>query len=233
MSCSKDPSGDPIESAAKGAVKGALEWTEEKVVELIKRFKDRDLYFVQDAKIIDLAKELREKGEFKFFKKYVKDKDYRILFMMGLTLRTLEEEGKDFGPLVIKIHKRYGRDGANIAHFVENGLFSKYVGHLLEIISSEEELKEEIEYAFENINNVVAFISQKDKPKQKADEIVTKIQAHSPEIFIISSVGVAKSNCEKVKKMVMQKISSIYKCEFYESRGKKIFFLNRTDIGVL
>jgi len=233
MLYSKGPIKDPIESAAKGAVKGTLEWTEEKIVELIKRFKDRDLFFVQDEKIIDLAKELRERGEFKFFKKYVKDKNYRILFMMGLTLRGLEEEGKDFKPLVNKIHKKYGREGVYIAHFVENGLFSKYVGYLLEIISSEEELKEEIEYAFNNIDKVVAFVSQTDKPKQKADEIVTKIQAHSPEVFIISSVGVAKSNCEKVKKIVMQKISSIYACEFYESKGKKIFFLNRMDGDVL
>ena len=85
----------------------------------------------------------------------------------------------------------------------------------------------------ENIDKVVAFVSQKDKTKQKAEEIITKIQAYSPEIFIISSIGVAKSNCEKVKKLVMQKISSIYTCEFYESKGKKIFFLNRTDRDVL
>lgn len=218
---------DPVASATKGAVKAVLEYSEEKLKELVERFKNKDLVFIQDKETIEIAKEQREKGEWAFFKIYVKDNDLRILFQMGLTLRELEKQGKDLQPLLKKIHKRFDRNGVHIAHFVENGLFSIYVGHAIEIVSSTEELKEEIDYLFEHIDHTVSFIKEEDKSKQKAGEIVTKIQSFSPITFIISSVGKAKSNCEKVKKMVMQKVSQSYTCELYEKKGKKIYFLNR------
>jgi len=222
---------DPIESASKGGAKAILEWSEEKLDLLIKKLKDKDIAFIQDDETIKLAKEQREKGEWHFFKNYVKNRDFRILFQMGLTLRALETEGKDFDLLTKKIVKKYDVKGLHIAHFVQNGLFSKYIGNVLESASSSEELTFEIEYIFNNIDNVATFIRATDKPKQKIGEIVTKIQAHSPRTFIISSVGGAMSNCEKVKNGVIQKISSEYTCELYESeqKSRKIYFLNRTE----
>ena len=83
---------DPVESAAKGAVKAVLEYSEEKLKELVERFKNKDLVFIQDKEIIEIAKEQRAKGEWAFFKIYVKDNDLRILFQMGLTLRELEKK---------------------------------------------------------------------------------------------------------------------------------------------
>lgn len=43
---------DPIESAAKGIVIGFLTWTNEKVVDLYKKFKNKELAFVDDPKLI-------------------------------------------------------------------------------------------------------------------------------------------------------------------------------------
>ncbi|MFQ5620437.1 MAG: hypothetical protein ACE5FT_01180 [Candidatus Nanoarchaeia archaeon] len=51
-----------IESAAKGATKGALEWTSGKIKELAKRFLQKGLAFIEDQETIDIAKEQRKTG---------------------------------------------------------------------------------------------------------------------------------------------------------------------------
>ena len=234
MSFSGDPVNEAIASAAKGTAAAVIEWTEEKIKQYAKKFKDKNLAFIEDTETIKLAKELRNSGEFNFFKRYIKDDNLHVLFQMGLTIKSLEKNGKDWKSLVKKIHKNYDREGVHIANFVANGLFSKYVNCFLDKGIDEDELKEEIEYLFKNIDNIVSFIQQDDNPKQKVGEIVTKIQAFSPLVFIISSIGVAITVCEKVKKLVMQKVSSTYDCESYDSpqKGRRIYFLIRKDTSI-
>lgn len=222
---------DPVASAAKGATKAFLEYSEEKIKQFIEKFKNRDIAFVEDPEIIDIAKEIRETGELDLFKKYVDDKEFRILFQMGLTLRRLEKENKPIEPLKIlkkKIVNKYDIKGLHIAYFVQNGFFSKYIGNVLERASTPNRLTFEIKNLFENIDNTVMFVRTTDKIDQKTSEIIAKIQANSPKTFIISSIGLAMNICEKIKDKVLHNISN-YKCELYESEDKRIYFLNRID----
>ena len=221
-------SDDPIESATQGATKAVLDYSFDRLKQLIKRFGDRNIAFIEDPETIGIAKDLRNKGEFVFFKENVEDKELHILFQMGLTLRELEIKGKVLNQLKEKIRDKYGAKGLHIAHFVQNGLFSKYLGNILEKLSRFE-LKSEIQELFAHIENKVIFIKQKDDIKQKVNEIITKINAHSPETFIISSVGSATKICEVIKTKVIQGISSNYTCELNESKDKVIYFLNRKD----
>ncbi|MEM3452723.1 MAG: hypothetical protein QW835_03740 [Candidatus Hadarchaeum sp.] len=81
----------PIESAAKGATKALLEWTEEKVLQLIIKFKNRDIAFVEDPETITAVKEQRKTPEWEYFKQNVENPDLRILFQMGF-----EKAGKGY-----------------------------------------------------------------------------------------------------------------------------------------
>lgn len=230
---SDDKLKDPIESASKGLAKGALEWTSDRLQILIKKFKEKDLAFIKERETIETAKEQREKAEWYQFKTNIKDKDLRILFMMGLTLRAHEKKGKDMNDLKSKILKKYKMRGLHIALFVQNGLFGKYIGSVIEKVSSQEGLKEEIENLFNNIENTVAFVNAQDNVAQKSKEIVTKILAHSPHTYIISSAESAITVCEQIKKKVMENISSSYGCEIYSEeseKGKKIYFIKRKNI---
>jgi hypothetical protein len=71
---------DPLESAAKGATEGALGWTEEKVKQLARKFKDRKVAFVQNPETIEVAKEQRNSSEWGLFRNYVDDERLHILF---------------------------------------------------------------------------------------------------------------------------------------------------------
>ncbi len=229
---SSESSPDPIESAAKGLTKGTLEWTHERLKEWVIKFKNRDLAFIKDIETINLVKEQRETGEWDFFKKYVKDSELRILFQMGLTLRKLEKEKKylELDALKKKTFNKFNTKGLHIAEFVQNGLFSKYIGNRLNRAVTSHKLKSEIDDLFKNFENRVAFIQaiHQEKIEKKADEIITKIQANSPDTFIISGSGLAIGVCEQIKEKVLSAISG-YEEELYKVEDKKIFYLNRIE----
>ncbi|MAG78581.1 hypothetical protein CL616_04425 [archaeon] len=219
---------DPISSAAEGATQGFLNWGKEEIKNWITKFKNRDLAFVNDNETIELVKEQRETGEWDLFKQYIKNKDYRILFQMGLSLRKLEKENKPYEPLKKKILKKYGRKGLQIAHFVQNKLFSRFYANLLERVNSSKQISLEIAEFLENLEKTVVFVSNVDKIETKTSEIIAKIQSGSPETFIISSSGSAKDACDTIKFQVIQKIDN-YTYEEYNAPDKKIYFLNRVE----
>ena len=229
---SSESSSDPIESAAKGLTKGTLEWTHEKLKEWVIKLKNRDLAFIKDIETINLVKEQRETGEWDFFKKYVGDGKLRILFQMGLTFRKLEKEKKylELDALRKKTFNKFDAKGLHLAEFVQNGLFSKYIGNRLNRAVTSHKLKFEIDDLFNNLENRVAFIQvvHQEKIEKKADEIITKIQANSPDTFIISGSGLAIGVCEQIKEKIVSAISG-YEEELYKIEDKKIFFLNRIE----
>ncbi len=223
---------DPLENVAKGATEGALNYLGMSLKTLVKKFLDKDFSFTEDEEVINLAKKQRKKAEWDLFKTYVKDGKLHILFQMGLTLRDLEKDGKDLVSLKNKIRTKYKREGLHVAYFVQNGLFGKLIANIIGRFQTTEEIKSEIENILGNIDKNVEFIDQYDNEKQTSDEIVTKVRAHSPETFIISSVGSAIDVCVKIKENVMGRISENYTCEVYEDedKNKRIYFLNRKNI---
>src|SRR3989344_1668561 len=114
-------SDDFIEGATKGAVKGALEFSEDKIKLFLRKFKDRELAFIEDEQTIKLVKTQREKPEWALYRKYVKDGDLRLQIEMGFSLRQLEKIGEKnkHQNLRNKLHKKYGEKGLHIAEIVQ------------------------------------------------------------------------------------------------------------------
>jgi hypothetical protein len=221
-------SSPPNSSPVREATKGALDWTEEKLKAVVQRFRDRKIAFIKDIETINLAKEQRTTPEWKLFIENVKDGTLRILFQMGLTLRKLENLGQSIHPLRDKIFKKYGIEGLHVAVVVQNEIFAKYVGNILVRAPTSERLKSEIENLFKNIENTVVFVQALDDIKKKSDVIVSKINAHSPNTFIISSATSAMEKCKQITENVMQRVSD-YTHELYKSDIKRIYFLNRKE----
>jgi len=230
---------DPLASAAEGVTKGFLHWTEEKIKGYVARFQNKDIAFVSDPEIINLAKKQRETPEWKLFEQYVEDRDLRILFQMGLTLRKIAIKRKHFTPLRgIKrkpkrfislrsaILSKYGTKGLHIAQFIQNGHFGKIIGNILDRASTPEKLRKEIEGILNNIELTTIFIKQHDDVNKKAEEVVIKILANYPSTFIIFASGNAIIQSEIIKEKVMKNISG-YEVEIYKTRYKKIHFINK------
>lgn len=149
---------------------------------------------------------------------------------MGLTSRELDKQKKtaDLESLRAKILNKYDTNGLHIAQFIQNGFFGKFLGNILERASTPQKLKFEIETLLKNIDKTVVFIKQNDDVERKTQEIVTKIQANSPNTFIICSSGRASENCEKIKGKVMKRISG-YIAELYKTEYKEIYFINKSE----
>lgn len=231
MSFEEQPPEKPIESIAKGATKAVIEWTEEKIKDIVKKFSNKELAFIENPEIIDLVKEQRSTTEWSLFEKYIEDKDLHVLFQMGLSLRRLEkqEEFLAMDSLRGKIFNKYDIEGLHFAQTVQNGIFNKYLGSVLERFTTPAKLTFEILKLIKEIENRVVFIKSEDDIQKRTNEIVSKINAHSPRTFIISSAKKsAMENCEKIKNNVMERISN-YDNENYEAEDKKIYFLNRKD----
>jgi len=229
---------DPLASAAEGVTKGVLGWTEEKIKGFVARFRNKDIAFVSDPEIINLAKKQRETPEWKLFEQYVEDRDLRILFQMGLTLRKIARRKKirkkhgiyvrtnHVIPLRRNILDNFGSKGLHIAQFIQNGHFGKIIGNILERAPTPEKLRIEIESILNNIEQTTIFIKHSDNVNNRAEEAAIKILAHSPSTFIIFGSGNAMIKCGTIKEEVMKKISG-YEVESYEAEYLRIYFINK------
>lgn len=219
---------DTLASTTKGVTKALLEYGEEKLKALITKFRNRELVFVQDPDTIRLVKDQRKTPEWELFTRYVDHKGLRILFLMGLTLRYLEKEGKPIDTLIRRIKKRYGSEGLHFAFFAQNGFFGKLVANIIEREPTSEKLKTEIENLLSNIEKTVVFVDSQDNIARKTREIVTRIDANAPKIFILSSIRSAMGKCRIIKINVMKEISG-YTVEQYKTENREVYFLNKSD----
>jgi translation elongation factor EF-1beta len=219
---------DPLASIAEGATKGTLEYLDDKIKGYVTRLRNRDIAFVEDIQTIKSAKESKNASEYKFFKQYIESSDYRVQFLLGLTLKKFEKDNKRLTRLRTKIVLKYGEKGLHVAQFVQNGLISNYIGNVLETLTiNPEDLPIEIEKLFDNIENIVNYVEQSDNVDKKVKEIAAKINAFSPKIYVICSSKLAMEQGQKVLKGVLKEIQN-YEVELYKTDIKEVYFLKRT-----
>ena len=148
---------------------------------------------------------------------------------MGLTLRRLEEEGKPVEDLRAKIYRKHEAKGLHVAQFVQNGLFGKYLNNILPRIQNPKKLVGEIDKFFKNLDHYTLFVRKIDDPQKKTAEVLSKIHAHSPKVFILSSMQIiAMDTCEQIKKGVMSKLSG-YTVESYKSEEKLNYLISKVE----
>jgi hypothetical protein len=213
---------------SEGAVKGVLSFSEEKIKEVIEKFKNHELNFIEDQETIDLVKEQLKTGEWSFYKEHVKDKKLRVLIQMGLALRRLEKDPEKLQNLRDNIIFGFGEDGLHISQFVQNKILSKYLGTVVSEINSEQDLIGALEDLLKNIDKFVIFIKTNDNIERSTKKIITRIDANAPKIFILGSRKSAIDNCNKIKENLKKEITD-YKFTINEDEEKLILFLLRKE----
>jgi hypothetical protein len=144
-----------------------------------------------------------------------------------LILRILEHQGKDISSITKHIVKNHDIQGLHIVHFIENGLFSIYLGLIMQI-TNEDRLQYEIKELFENIDQSTMFVKSEDVPNIKGIEIITKIHSYSPNIFIISAIGDAIKISEKIIFEITPKLNDYTIIKMYKEEWQRIYFLVTT-----
>lgn len=223
-----NPSESPVESAAKGAVKGFLEWTAQTVKEYAEKIKHKDVYLLQNPGGFEEALKQRKTTEFRIFKENIDDEELRNCFQNGLTLRGIEKDTEACKSLRNRILKTYGARGLHVAQFVQNGIFAKFIGRYLEEALTPKEMKREIENLFRDLELTNSFIQVSDDIDKEAEKIVVRIQSHNPKTYVISGLGSVKEKCKQITKKVTTRVGG-YSVETYNTELKIIIFLNRID----
>lgn len=222
-------SDDPISSATEGVTKGVLEWSSQKLGNWIKKFRNKELAFIQDTKTIELVREQYNSGEGKFYNEYIADKNLLFLVRMGLTLRKLDNNLERQKNLRGKIFRKYKIEGLHIAEFVQNGILNRYLGFLIEELISIENLKKDIEEILRNIEKYTIFVQAFSNKFELLKKANIKVDSHSPCIFIISgfknAAKIVGDSIEDLKVILKE-----YEFERFSGGEKEILFFKRAKI---
>ena len=208
----------------KGAIEGILNYTETKIRELLKKFRNKELAFVQDTSIIELIKEQLKSGDWSLCKNYLNDKDLKILVQLGLALRKLESKPEALQNLRDKILNKYHTNGLHIAQFVQNNILTEYIGSLAGKVSSVPELVNRVEKLLKEIDKHVIFVQMKDKVDDVFKHILIKLQANSPDAIIVFASKGAKQLARGIRIQLEKRVSS-YSIEAKEDEFRLIIFI--------
>jgi len=229
MALNSEP--DPLESISKGATKGVIEWSSQQIKELVRKFNDRELLFIEDKETIDIVKNQRKKPELNFYRKYIKDHDLRLQVEMGFSLRQLGNEPDKLGDLKEKIVRRYGREGVYVAEFVQLGVFTKYASLLLGDTQNEKELEDGLNEILKNIEKYVLFVKASDDEKRSSGVVVSRINSNIPRVFILFSKGsVANNKAKRILEFVKTQILG-YGFQTYVEDAQQYFFILKSPSG--
>lgn len=221
-------SSDIVKDTAEGAVIGLLNWSKEEIKSLVNKLKDKELAFIQDEKTIKIIKEQYRSGELAIYREYIENVDLIFLLKLGLTLRKLEQE-KDLErrrQLREKIFNKYKVNGLHIAQLVENGILNRYIGILIDDITSIDQFKKDIMAVLQNIEKHVLFVQGDDKERDVIKTVITSISSNLPFIFVISGISSAANivrSCENrlveiLKDYNLEKISAAQKENLFFKR---------------
>ena len=198
-----DPIKDFGEGIGKGAITVLLEYSEEKIKELVDLFKNKKLRFIGDEQTIKVAKETKNSGEWNFYKAYIKDEEILFIIRLGLVLRKIETNQEKLQNLREKIKRKYDVNGLHIAYFVQNGILNRYVAILLDNLDSTKKLEETIINTLNNIDKHIIFVDWRYKESQLLKEAITITTSHKPSIFVISGIAnAAKIVSESTTKLI-------------------------------
>ena len=219
---------DALSNATKGATEGFLNWSSNVIKDFVSKLRDKRLAFIQDEKTIKLVKEQYNSGELAIYKAYIEDKEMLFLIKMGLTLRRLEKDKEEERKrnLRTKIFNKYEVRGLHIAQFVENGILNRYVGILIDNLTSIEKFKKDIIEILNNIEKHVLFVKTEDKDREVIKQILAVVSSNQPMIFIVSGISSAAQtirNCEKRLKELL----TDYELEKMSDGQKENLFFKR------
>ena len=200
-------SSDELKDISEGVTKGVLSWSLEQIKSFAVKFREKELAFIQDEKTIEIVKEQYLSGELAIYREYVEDNNMLFLLKMGLTLRRLEGDIDRRKNLRDKIFDKYDVKGLHIAQFVENGLLNRYIGILIENITSVAKFKEDIKNILENIEKHVLFVKKDDTERYILSQSNIIITSHPSKIFIVSGTYNAAKiirDCESRLKEILR-----------------------------
>ena len=119
---------------------------------------------------------------------------------MGLTLRRIEKNKKQWNNLRDRILKKYKVEGLHISQFVQNGLFNRYFAIIVERGLTDEQISEEIKDFFDNIEITSSYIQNTTIENKEVTAIISRINCYLPYVYIICGSKLADQKMQTDKR---------------------------------
>ena len=193
-------------SAAKGAVEGGLNWSSEKISELVKRFLNRELAFVEDKKNIEVVKKQREAEEYKLLQQYVPKGYLRILCQMGLALRGMENDQNRMQELKDNIYRKYRTPGVHIAELVQIKVVTQLLARLVTIYGNRPDIEKTLTAFLTQIDELALFVKKGDEKRAErlADLVMSRVDTNPTHMMIVFGRAFAKTAVLKIVKKIKE-----------------------------
>ncbi len=183
-----------MESASKGAIEGFLDWTSEKVQELVGKLQNRKLAFVEDEKNVKVVRAQRESTEYNLLRKFVPKGYLLILFQMGLALREMERDQRRVEALKDDIFRRHGTAGVHITELVQIGVTTELLTRLVRISKSESDVQKRLTAFLDQVDFLTLFVRKEDGKNiaGQARLVRNRVDASPTHMMIVFGSGYAK-----------------------------------------
>ena len=194
---------DPLKSATQGVTLGVLEWTEQKVKDLVKQFQNRQLAFIKSADNIELVKAERNSSEFSILKQFIpKGTKYSIQIQMGLALRMTADDQPRTNELRRKIQRTFGDSGLHVAEITQVGLTGQLLTRLVELYPKPEEVRDKLLYFLDHVEDLAIFVRNDSVSGAIASVIPTRIESYTIHLMILFGCGYATGVVRDVLKQL-------------------------------
>jgi len=223
-----------VSEIAEGATKGSISWGEKKIKELVIKFRNRKIVFIQDNKTIELVKAQLRSGEWSLCSQYLKNRELKLLVQMGLALRRLDED-QDIVALQnlrTRILDKYGKKGLHIAQFVQCKILTTFIGRIAEKAISVNDLSEKLENFLNNLEKNLLFVQKKDDYKKKVSEVIYRLKANVPEFFILFTSKSAIKIGLNIKRYLEKRLEG-YDIDTIQEKNRLLLFFIREDVDFM
>jgi len=217
----------PIEQASKGAVKGFLDWSAERIEAFYNKIKNKEAWALQDPSIITLIKEEKGTPAWEFYSTYIQNPHLRFLAQLGLGLRRLEGDTEKLKNLRDKIVRMYGSKDLRQAEFVQSKILSRYIAAEIDTTKSKEDLTKKVEGMLNNIDRNYRFVKANDELDKVVDEVAKYIQGSLPDVYVLASRLSAIKICKKITDKVRVQVEDNYQIESISEQDEYVVFFRR------
>lgn len=194
---------DPVKSAAEGAAKGAVEgflnWTKEQILELARKFKDREVGFVEDKPTAETIKRQKDTSDYKVIIEFLPKGHLRVLVSLGLSLRQMENNQLSVAKLKDNIHDQFGNSGLRAAELVQIGIVSQLLAHLTKIYSNPKDVQRKLVAFLEHVDQLAIWVAKEDMKHTKRISELVRVRVDTNPSQMVILLGRAKATAAVLK----------------------------------
>ena len=182
---------DPVASAARGAVEGALDWTKQQVEELARRIRDREIAFIEDKPTAEAIRKQSGTSEYKLLIEFIPKGYFRVLTKLGLTLRGMENNQDAVTRFKNGIYDQFGTDGVRIAELVQMGIVTQLLTHLVKLYKSTKDVQKKLLAFFEQADLLSIFVAKEDFKifKSKSEVVKARVETNPSQMVVVYARG--------------------------------------------